>query len=288
MLGVCVYVRLRPSREEEAGDPIIVRRSHDKCHLQLKGKYETRSFEFDRVFLPSSGPRAIYSESVSPLVNTTFAGGTACVLAYGPRGTGKTHTLFGCLDAPREEAAIIPAVLYDVWDKCVPGRAFSARMSFLRITNDVLEDVFSCSGLCPGVVRLLESHGVTRLTSKCEVTVTSPRAAIDILRLIAPVPGSHSILTLSFQAGDDKVGPQIACVLVCLTSLPSMLWASLRIRSRVKSRLWIWRAAQGLPLWRRGRYGTGTAGHPKTYSHWVECFEHFLSASDAYLSANAL
>lgn len=75
-----------------------------------------REFEFDAVFAPAEGDaseqqRRIFEAEAAPLVRSVVDGHSACILAYGQTGGGKTHTMFG-----REgEAGLIPRALRELF-----------------------------------------------------------------------------------------------------------------------------------------------------------------------------
>jgi hypothetical protein len=55
----------------------------------------TREFEFDSVFPPECPQRRVFEAEALPLVRSVADGHSACVLAYGATGGGKTHTMMG-------------------------------------------------------------------------------------------------------------------------------------------------------------------------------------------------
>ena len=52
-----------------------------------------RAFQFDEVFGPNCKQRDVFDSVVAPAVLETIAGYNCTVFAYGPTGTGKTHTM---------------------------------------------------------------------------------------------------------------------------------------------------------------------------------------------------
>jgi hypothetical protein len=64
-----------------------------------------RPFHFTRVLDDAADQRALYEQTVQPLVASALNGFNACVLCYGQTGSGKTYTMFGpdgALAAARE------------------------------------------------------------------------------------------------------------------------------------------------------------------------------------------
>jgi len=86
----------------------------------------SHSFVFDRIFGPASSQEDVWAE-VEPLVQSVVDGYKACVLAYGPTGTGKTHTMLGTPAAPglvpRAIDRLFEATARTGWAWTITGRA---------------------------------------------------------------------------------------------------------------------------------------------------------------------
>lgn len=72
-----------------------------------------RQFSYDYAFGPDAQQQDVFAGCVSQLVDAVLEGCTATVLAYGPTGSGKTHTMgMGtALHTIREHHGIIPRVI---------------------------------------------------------------------------------------------------------------------------------------------------------------------------------
>uniref|UniRef100_A0A7S4IAA4 Kinesin motor domain-containing protein n=1 Tax=Odontella aurita TaxID=265563 RepID=A0A7S4IAA4_9STRA len=101
-----VRVFCRPRLTQSGGeDTILTAMSHDILQMRRdlmiapSGDAELApplSFEFDHIFTPEISQKDVYAE-VEKLVLSAMDGYNICVMAYGPRGCGKTHTLVGDL-----------------------------------------------------------------------------------------------------------------------------------------------------------------------------------------------
>lgn len=58
------------------------------------GKKPSTTFEFDRVFGPSSTQVEVFDE-IKPMVTSALDGFHACIFAYGQTGAGKSYTMSG-------------------------------------------------------------------------------------------------------------------------------------------------------------------------------------------------
>jgi hypothetical protein len=106
-IRVCVRVRPLSSREAADGARVAVRCSDrtvavvDPVSLQLYGGDSSaapapplRTFAFDAVLAPGSQSDT-YAVVGAPLLESALAGYNSALFAYGPTGTGKTHTMLG-------------------------------------------------------------------------------------------------------------------------------------------------------------------------------------------------
>uniref|UniRef100_K7FG30 Kinesin motor domain-containing protein n=1 Tax=Pelodiscus sinensis TaxID=13735 RepID=K7FG30_PELSI len=98
------------------------------------------SARFDTCYEEEATQHDIYSGSVQPVLRYLLEGQNASVLAYGPTGAGKTHTMLGSPEQP----GVIPRALRDVLQmtreaSCSPeGEAwdYSVSMSYLEIYQE--------------------------------------------------------------------------------------------------------------------------------------------------------
>ncbi|XP_006148237.1 kinesin-like protein KIF22 [Tupaia chinensis] len=144
---VRVAVRLRPFVDETAGasDPPCVR-GMDSCSLEIanwRNHQETLKYQFDAFYGERSSQQDIYAGSVQPILRHLLEGQNASVLAYGPTGAGKTHTMLGSPEQP----GVIPRALMDLLqltrEESAEGRpwALSVTMSYLEIYQEKVLDL---------------------------------------------------------------------------------------------------------------------------------------------------
>ncbi|XP_074854490.1 kinesin-like protein KIF22 isoform X2 [Carettochelys insculpta] len=144
---VQVCVRLRPCTQ---GDPCI--RGLDSRSLEIinwRNKKETMQYQFDTFYGDKATQHDIYTGSVQPVLRHLLEGQNASVLAYGPTGAGKTHTMLGSPEQP----GVIPRALRDVLQmtrgaSCLPGGEewdYSVSMSYLEIYQEKVLDLLEPS-----------------------------------------------------------------------------------------------------------------------------------------------
>ncbi|XP_036921312.1 kinesin-like protein KIF22 [Sturnira hondurensis] len=144
---VRVAVRLRPFVDEaaEANDIPCVR-GLDSYSLEIanwRNHQETLKYQFDAFYGERSSQQDIYAGSVQPILRHLLEGQNASVLAYGPTGAGKTHTMLGSPEQP----GVIPRALMDLLqltrEEGAEGCpwALSVTMSYLEIYQEKVLDL---------------------------------------------------------------------------------------------------------------------------------------------------
>ncbi|EDM17322.1 kinesin family member 22, isoform CRA_c [Rattus norvegicus] len=141
---VRVAVRLRPFMDEAKEPPCV--RGIDSCSLEVANwrKYqETLKYQFDAFYGEKSTQQDVYVGSVQPILRHLLEGQNASVLAYGPTGAGKTHTMLGSPEQP----GVIPRALMDLLqltrEESAEGRPWdiSVAMSYLEIYQEKVLDL---------------------------------------------------------------------------------------------------------------------------------------------------
>ncbi|XP_037754737.2 kinesin-like protein KIF22 [Chelonia mydas] len=144
---VRVCVRLRPC---SGGDPCV--RGLDSRSLQIvswRNRKETMEYQFDTFYGDQATQHDVYAGSVQPVLRRLLEGQNASVLAYGPTGAGKTHTMLGSPEQP----GVIPRALRDVLQmtreaSCSPRGEewdYSVSMSYLEIYQEKVLDLLEPS-----------------------------------------------------------------------------------------------------------------------------------------------
>lgn len=92
-------------------------------------------YNFDSV-LEYSAQEKVFQETCLGYLNCLFKGESASLFAYGPTGSGKTHTIFGTEDNPGIVYRAVPYLL----EKCKLENA-KLVFSFMEIYNDKIFDL---------------------------------------------------------------------------------------------------------------------------------------------------
>ncbi|KAL8454059.1 hypothetical protein Emed_000557 [Eimeria media] len=115
-----VYVRLRPLSLgiiEKLAHPAYSVDQDGALRLSLpiaSDASETKGFTFrvnGKVFDENAGNTAVFVEAVQPLVLQATEGISSLIIAYGSSSSGKSHSLFGSLEAP----GLIPSAICDLF-----------------------------------------------------------------------------------------------------------------------------------------------------------------------------
>ena len=226
--NVMVCARCRPLNEQEkkqgAGATV-------KCDVNNQSvalctgrgdKKVTKSFTFDRVFGAYSTQQEVFNSVVRPMVGEVLEGYNSTLFAFGPTGTGKTHTMEGEV-ASDEMAGIVPRAVRLILERLEQGKAeYTVRVSFLELYNEELLDLLADSkeqgGKGNKPLRLCEdvNKGVVCQNLE-EVTVMGADHVLDILkkgikqRATAATncnknsSRSHSIFTLKIMIKETNV-----------------------------------------------------------------------------------
>uniref|UniRef100_A0A8C6XJE2 Kinesin-like protein n=1 Tax=Naja naja TaxID=35670 RepID=A0A8C6XJE2_NAJNA len=145
---VQVCVRLRPAVGTGLGQEAPCVRGVDSHSLEIfnwRNEMETMKYKFDAFYGEATTQQDVYMGSVQPLLHHLLKGQNASILAYGPTGAGKTHTMLGNPDHP----GVIPRAVRDVLqmtrdaseDKC----KYSVSMSYLEIYQEKVLDLLQPS-----------------------------------------------------------------------------------------------------------------------------------------------
>ena len=112
--------------------------------LSSTSQAHQHTFALDRVFGPDSSQAAVFEE-VEPVVQNALDGGTCCVFAYGPTGSGKTHTMLGTT----EQRGVVPRAL----DMIFGGIARASDLGWTHTVSATALEVY-----CDDVHDLLVGH----------------------------------------------------------------------------------------------------------------------------------
>ena len=105
--------------------------------LDVAGK--TASFQYDKVFDPSSTQEEVFEEA-QPLVVSVLDGYNVCIFAYGQTGSGKTHTMQGYGD----DAGVNTRSLEQLFLLAAERQgvcAYEIKVSLVEIYNETIRDL---------------------------------------------------------------------------------------------------------------------------------------------------
>ena len=162
--NLTVAVRLRPlnKREEQKKVAKVVRSSQHRVVVSAGARGgPDRTYAYDKVFSPYATQEHVFDSLVSPVVDEVLAGFNCTVFAYGPTGTGKTHTMEGSLEEPAE-MGLIP--------RC--ARALYERRGFEAIEEDSL-----ASACAAAVAREIEGSDEAQILMRLPGTGKKPKSA---------------------------------------------------------------------------------------------------------------
>uniref|UniRef100_A0A8D1HJM1 Kinesin-like protein n=1 Tax=Sus scrofa TaxID=9823 RepID=A0A8D1HJM1_PIG len=152
--------------DEDPEDPLRTQRSREK------------TFIFDTVFDQQASQEDVYLATTQHLVEGVISGYNATVFAYGPSGTGKTHTMLG-MDA---EPGIYLRTLSDLFQAIeeTRGRAdCSVSISYLEIYNEVIRDLLNPAS---GFLDLREdARGTIQIAGITEVSTSNAQEIMQLL-----------------------------------------------------------------------------------------------------------
>merc|ERR1719330_622921 len=145
--NVRVFARIRPYLPGDGVDddtePFVVPKSETALRLidesSVNQKY---NFSFDRVFGPSIGQEAVFTE-VSEFVQSALDGYNVCLFSYGQTGSGKTHTMQG--SGTGQMKGLIPRAIEQVGEYKNElerdGWEYDMQVSFAEIYNETIRDL---------------------------------------------------------------------------------------------------------------------------------------------------
>ncbi|CAG8567315.1 5047_t:CDS:10 [Diversispora eburnea] len=145
--NIKVVCRFRPqnSREiREGGVPIIdYDENGETCRME--GKEFQGNFTFDRIFPPDTTQKAVFDESIKPIVDEVISGYNGTVFAYGQTGSGKTHTMMGNMDDD-EFKGLIPRIVEQIFASIIASPStieYTVKVSYMEIYMEKIRDLLN-------------------------------------------------------------------------------------------------------------------------------------------------
>lgn len=188
--SITVAVRCRPFNElEKKGDSSLaitclpdsnsvkLSESHHGNHA----KKPEKKYNFDHVFGMYSRQDEIFESVGKPSVRETINGYNCTIFAYGPSGTGKTHTIEGDAN-DQEQWGMIPRAAKMIFDEMEAMKAdFNLKVSYLEIYNEELGDLLN-TGHTKQRLKLVEDLKRGVITQNLEeIPVENMAECMDLL-----------------------------------------------------------------------------------------------------------
>lgn len=145
---VKVVIRVRPPLNEQDKTCVDVE-NNSVTIFNHRNINESIQYDFSAVYGMQSTQQQIYVDCVQPLLSNALCGQNVSIFAYGPTGTGKTHTMLGTPTDP----GIIPRVINGLFEKIEESKKidndvwkYTVTLSYLEIYNEKVQDLLEPSG----------------------------------------------------------------------------------------------------------------------------------------------
>ncbi|XP_022640466.1 kinesin-like protein KIN-14G [Vigna radiata var. radiata] len=147
--NIRVYCRVRPSKGAQPNHHCSVS-NIDEGSISLivpskNGKDGKKTFNFNRVFGPSSTQAEVFSDT-KPLIRSVLDGYNVCIFAYGQTGSGKTHTMSGPDNYTEETVGVNFRALKDLFQISEQRKDtihYDISVQMLEIYNEQVRDLLS-------------------------------------------------------------------------------------------------------------------------------------------------
>merc|ERR1712038_1358069 len=227
--NVRVFARIRPflpgDGVDDDAEPVVIPKSETSLKLAVEKDGDSSNtqefkFSFDRVFPPSAGQEAVFTE-VSEFVQSALDGYNVCLFSYGQTGSGKTHTMQG--SGTGQMRGIIPRAIEQVGAYKAQlendGWQYSMQVSFLEIYNETIRDLLRENEIDDTKHEVKVTPEGRRYVSDITMTPLEPtdiNAVEDVMRqaakhrsvgqtdMNAVSSRSHSVFTLHLSARNPK------------------------------------------------------------------------------------
>ena len=149
---VIARIRDYPDRKDKPASVLQV--NSDSKSVRVRADFGYRDFTLDGVSLSEEEDLdAFYKKFVEERINGVKLGQKCTIMMYGPTGSGKSHTMFGC----SKQAGIVYRSLRDILggddgdeggggDSKVTGMGTFVQVTVLEIYNEEIYDLLSNNG----------------------------------------------------------------------------------------------------------------------------------------------
>ncbi|XP_075694342.1 kinesin-like protein KIFC3 isoform X1 [Rhinoderma darwinii] len=219
--NIRVLARVRPITSEDGTGPgaqnVVTFDQNDDGILQVPYKGKNLSFDFDKVFTPSTTQEEVFDE-VSPLITSCLDGYNVCILAYGQTGSGKTYSMEGSAVNPGINQRALRLLLSEVSERSSSWEHHLS-VSMAEIYNETLRDLLgsdchSCLDIkmAPGGTGELYVPGLTQCSVRNMQDLNKilelghKQRATEQTNLNAHSSRSHALLILTAKGRETSTG----------------------------------------------------------------------------------
>lgn len=204
---VKVFIRIAPTNDHSNEKSILIDNGTTgdsskwlRIHNPLSTFEEIKQFAFDEIFTNLSPNRDVYC-SLKEDVLLSFQGRTTTIIAYGPTGTGKTHTLFG---SQNEHLGLISYSLKDIFEHIqLNNSGHEVKVSLLELHHNrfrpLLSNIPSSNSTKGNIEFLDQSFETPKKSNVVRARSKSSPASISVVERMSiehPISGaSKSNLT---------------------------------------------------------------------------------------------
>lgn len=140
-----VMCRVRPLKATEVQDGTVVA-FREEGVISIHDKTGPKDFQFDTTFGPNHSQQDVFKEA-SPLLETVADGFNVSVFAYGPTGSGKTHTMTGDKDSKNHGLTYrVLSELFRIQKERAVVVEQQVYLSMFEIYNEQIRDLLPPSG----------------------------------------------------------------------------------------------------------------------------------------------
>ena len=153
--NILVVLRCRPLNEKERrtceeivsivdGKIVNVKDpGHFADNPMRRARMRDRVYAFDHAFDMTASQTQVYNATTRFLIEGVLAGYNATVFAYGPTGSGKTHTMLGQRDNPGIMVLTLRDLYAQIGAAKAAGRSVSVTMSLIEVYNENIRDLLA-------------------------------------------------------------------------------------------------------------------------------------------------
>ncbi|CAL9108478.1 unnamed protein product [Musa textilis] len=221
--SIRVYCRVRPFLPGQLSGNTLGSIDEGSITIVTPSKYGKegrRSFNFNKVFGPSSSQEEVFSDT-QPLIRSILDGYNVCIFAYGQTGSGKTYTMSGPKLLNEQTVGVNYRALSDLFKLSEQRRgifSYEIAVQMIEIYNEQVRDLLVGDGLSKKLEIRNNSQKGLNVPNANLVPVTSTSDVIELMnigqrnRVVGATAlndrssRSHSCLTVHVQGKDMTSG----------------------------------------------------------------------------------